>query len=340
MSPEWKKKVGVAHLRQLAGRRGRGEGTTASPRPGHADARRDRLRRADLRAAEPRSAYGAVQNASGKFVKASIESVTAAAAAAAKQMPADYRVSITNAPGDGVYPISSFTWMLLYQDPKDKAQGKAMVDFMKWALTDGQKFAADLGYAPLPEERRRHGDEDACDDQGSSSVANRVGSFRRPRLPARNGSVRRCPDRRWSSAIAWRRCTVDASVASGSSAGNSGRRRSGIPSPASSARGRSSGARSTRPSSRCSSRRRSRSASPSTSPSCAPAWLQQPLVFLTELLAAIPSIVYGLWGIFVLVPFVRQLEAATPDVDARAAALQRSAAGPRHAVGGADPARS
>ena len=94
--------------------------------------------------------YGLVQNMNGKFVKASIESVTAAAEAAAKQMPADYRVSITNAPGDVVYPISSFTWMLLYQDPKDKAQAKAMVDFMKWALTDGQKFAAQMGYAPLP----------------------------------------------------------------------------------------------------------------------------------------------------------------------------------------------
>ena len=66
-------------------------------------------------------------------------------------MPADFRVSITNAPGDGVYPISSFTWLLLYESPQDKAQAKIMVDFMKWALTDGQKFAAELGYAPLPQ---------------------------------------------------------------------------------------------------------------------------------------------------------------------------------------------
>jgi phosphate transport system substrate-binding protein len=50
-----------------------------------------------------------------------------------------------------VYPISSFTWLLLYENPKDKAQAKIMVDFVKWALTDGQKFAPDLGYAPLPE---------------------------------------------------------------------------------------------------------------------------------------------------------------------------------------------
>ena len=67
-------------------------------------------------------------------------------------MPADFRVSITNAPGAGVYPISSFTWLLLYENPKDKAQSKAMVEFMKWALTDGQKMATDLGYAPLPAE--------------------------------------------------------------------------------------------------------------------------------------------------------------------------------------------
>jgi phosphate transport system substrate-binding protein len=101
-------------------------------------------------ALQTKSAYGQVQNMNGKFVKASIDSVTAAAAAAAKQMPEDYRVSITNAPGDAVYPISSFTWMLFYQDPKDKAQAKTMVEFMKWALTEGQKVAGEMGYAPLP----------------------------------------------------------------------------------------------------------------------------------------------------------------------------------------------
>ena len=65
-------------------------------------------------------------------------------------MPADFRVSITNAPGDAVYPISSFTWLLFYEHPSDKQQAKMMVDFLKWALTDGQKFAPELGYAPLP----------------------------------------------------------------------------------------------------------------------------------------------------------------------------------------------
>jgi phosphate transport system substrate-binding protein len=94
--------------------------------------------------------FASVQNAAGEFVKASVNAVTKAAAAAAPNMPADFRVSITNAQGPGAYPISSFTWLLLYQDPKDKAAGKAMVDFVRWALTDGQKYAADLGYAPLP----------------------------------------------------------------------------------------------------------------------------------------------------------------------------------------------
>ncbi len=78
------------------------------------------------------------------------ETVTAAAAAAAAKMPADFRVWITNAPGENAYPISSFTWLLLYENPSDKTQAKTMVEFIKWALTDGQKFAADLGYAPLP----------------------------------------------------------------------------------------------------------------------------------------------------------------------------------------------
>ena len=95
-------------------------------------------------------AYGPVLNSAGKFVKATTASVTAAAASAASVMPKDFRVSITNAPGDEAYPISSFTWLLLYENPKDKARARVMVDFVKWALTDGQRFCADLGYAPLP----------------------------------------------------------------------------------------------------------------------------------------------------------------------------------------------
>ena len=95
-------------------------------------------------------AYGAVQNRSGQFVTASFDSVTAAAAAAATSMPDDFRVSITDAGGENAYPIASFTWMLFNQNPTDKQSARAMVDFMKWALTDGQQFASQLGYAPLP----------------------------------------------------------------------------------------------------------------------------------------------------------------------------------------------
>jgi phosphate transport system substrate-binding protein len=96
-------------------------------------------------------AYGSVQNKAGQFVAASLDSVTAAAAAAATSMPDDFRVSITNADGKDAYPIASFTWLLFYQNPDDKESARTMVDFMKWALSDGQKFAAPLGYAPLPQ---------------------------------------------------------------------------------------------------------------------------------------------------------------------------------------------
>ena len=95
--------------------------------------------------------YGSVQNMAGEFIRSSVASVTAAAASAAPQMPRDFRVSITNAPGKGVYPISSFTWILLYESAKDQQRARIMKDFMRWALTDGQKYAPELGYAPLPE---------------------------------------------------------------------------------------------------------------------------------------------------------------------------------------------
>ena len=93
--------------------------------------------------------YGVVKNASGNFVKASLESVTAAAASVPK-MPADFRVSITNAPGKDAYPISSFTWLLIPVQSRDAAKGKILVDFLTWMLNDGEKMTADLTYAPLP----------------------------------------------------------------------------------------------------------------------------------------------------------------------------------------------
>jgi phosphate transport system substrate-binding protein len=93
--------------------------------------------------------YGSVRNAAGEFVKASLDSVTAAAASV-KTMPADFRVSITNAPGKDAYPISSFTWLLIPAQSKDAAKGKIITDFLNWMVDDGQKMTAALTYAPLP----------------------------------------------------------------------------------------------------------------------------------------------------------------------------------------------
>jgi len=93
---------------------------------------------------------GLVQNSEGEFVRASIESMSAAAAAAAGSMPRDLRVSITNAPGKGVYPVASFTWLLLYERPGDRRRSQLMVEFITWALGEGQSRAPALGYAPLP----------------------------------------------------------------------------------------------------------------------------------------------------------------------------------------------
>ena len=94
--------------------------------------------------------YGMVKNASGKFLKGSPEGVTAAAAASAKTMPADYRVSITNALGATSYPISSFTWLLIPTQFSDPAKGAAMKDFLTWMLAHGESETTDMGYAPLP----------------------------------------------------------------------------------------------------------------------------------------------------------------------------------------------
>lgn len=101
-------------------------------------------------ATQNKMSYGSVKNASGKFVKATTEGVTEAAAAAAKTMPADYRVSITNAPGATSYPISSFTWLLIPTHSTDPAKAKALAGFLDWMLTDGEGEAAAMTYAPLP----------------------------------------------------------------------------------------------------------------------------------------------------------------------------------------------
>lgn len=93
-----------------------------------------------------------VGNAAGRFVAPTIESITASAAGAVEKLPpdTDYRVSIVNAPGADAYPISSFTWLLVYQRQADATKGKKLVDFLQWALTEGEASAAALDYAPLP----------------------------------------------------------------------------------------------------------------------------------------------------------------------------------------------
>jgi phosphate transport system substrate-binding protein len=148
VSPEFKTKVGVSSAVSwpvgVGGKGNEGVSALVTQTPGS-------LGYVELIYALQNSiAYGSVQNSAGAFVRASVESVTAAADAAATQMPADFRVSITNPPGQNAYPIASFTWLLLDQNPQDKRQGKAMVDFLRWALTDGQAAAREMGYAPLP----------------------------------------------------------------------------------------------------------------------------------------------------------------------------------------------
>jgi phosphate transport system substrate-binding protein len=150
VSPEWKKKVGVATSVNwpvgIGGKGNEGVAGLVKQTPGS-------IGYVELiYALQNKIDYGSVQNMAGEFVRATTGSVSAGAAAAATQMPPDFRVSITNAPGKGVYPISSFTWLLFYENPKDKKRARVMVDFMNWALADGQRFAPELGYAPLPKE--------------------------------------------------------------------------------------------------------------------------------------------------------------------------------------------
>ncbi len=97
--------------------------------------------------------FADLKNATGKYVQASTESVTAALASA--QVPDDFRFSMTNAPGEAAYPISGTTWLLVYEQQKDATKGKKLVEFLKWAESEGEKFAKDLNYAPLPQELQK-----------------------------------------------------------------------------------------------------------------------------------------------------------------------------------------
>jgi phosphate transport system substrate-binding protein len=101
-------------------------------------------------AVQNKMSYGSVRNAAGTFVKADFNSVSEAAAGAAKNMPDDFRVSITNAPGKNAYPISSFTWLLIPNKIDDQVKKSTIKEFLKWMLNEGQPYAAGLSFAPLP----------------------------------------------------------------------------------------------------------------------------------------------------------------------------------------------
>jgi phosphate transport system substrate-binding protein len=102
-------------------------------------------------AIENKLPFAFLKNRDGQFVEPSIKSISAAAAGAAKHMPADYRISLVNQPGKETYPVVGFTWLLVYEQQKDKVKGQKLVDFLTWSLHKGQKLAAPLLYAPLPE---------------------------------------------------------------------------------------------------------------------------------------------------------------------------------------------
>ncbi len=146
VSPEWKKKVGVStSVNWPLGLGGKGnEGVSAllqqTPNSiGYVET---------IYAKQSSLAYAAMKNPAGKFVLPDVESV--AAAAAAVKMPADFRVSIVNAPGEKAYPISTYTWLLV-SEKNGAGKGPLLKDFLRWMLVDGQKLAPELGYAPLPE---------------------------------------------------------------------------------------------------------------------------------------------------------------------------------------------
>jgi phosphate transport system substrate-binding protein len=151
VSPEWKSKVGANTSvswpgQTLGGAQNAGVAGLVKQTPnsiGYVEL---------IYAEQNKMPYAVVKNAAGNWVKPSLESVTAAAASAGKEMPADFRVSITNAPGKDAYPISTFTWMLIPSQIPDAAKAKAVKGFLNWMLTDGQKDCASLSYAPLPKE--------------------------------------------------------------------------------------------------------------------------------------------------------------------------------------------
>jgi phosphate transport system substrate-binding protein len=147
VSPEWKKKVGTGtSVSWPVGIGGKGnEGVSGVVKQTEGSIGYVEL----IYAVQNKMDYGSVQNVAGQFIKADLASVTAAAASV-KDMPADYRVSITNAPGKGVYPVSSFTWLLVPVKWSDAGKKKVFIDFLNWMVGPGQSMTSTLSYAPLP----------------------------------------------------------------------------------------------------------------------------------------------------------------------------------------------
>jgi phosphate transport system substrate-binding protein len=150
VSPEWKTKVGAnTSVSWPVGIGGKGNDGVA----GAVSQTANSLGYVELTyAVQSKMPYGLVKNASGQFIKASLESVSGAAASAAQNMPADFRVSITNAPGEKAYPISTFTWLLIPSHISDARKAQAIKSFLNWMLTTGQRSVSVLSYAPLPKE--------------------------------------------------------------------------------------------------------------------------------------------------------------------------------------------
>ncbi len=148
ISPEWKSKVGAnTSVNWPVGLGGKGNEGVA----GLVKQTPNSIGYVELfYAAQNKMEYGSVKNAAGNFVKADFNTVTDAAAGAAKEMPADFRVSITNAPGKNAYPISSFTWLLIPDKIDDATKKKSIKDFLTWMMTTGQGDAEGMSYAPLP----------------------------------------------------------------------------------------------------------------------------------------------------------------------------------------------
>ena len=283
--------------------------------------------------------YASVKNASGQFVAPSIESVTAAAAGAAGKLPAntDFRLSIVNAPGAATYPISSFTYLLIDKTPANAVKQQQLLDFLKWALSDGEQSAAALDYAPaasvdrfpaqrsfgLAVRRTENVTEAAVASEGSPSPLARLGGTPPDGGKAEDfragiqGAV--IGDRVYAGAI-----TIFALCVPGLLllialeifvAGWPALRQFGFSFLTSSAWDPVNGRFGAAPAiygtlvssaiALAHRRRRSPSAWRSSCPSSPRQWMRQPVAFLVDLLAAIPSVVYGLWGIFVLLPVLR-----------------------------------